>query len=158
MIIKLVCVGKVKESYALPGIEEYLQRIRHYTPVEYAEIKAEMRSKHEPDALVKQREAEKIRQAIAPQDCVIALDEHGKEFSSEQFAIFLSRYQQRGDVKRLVFVTGGATGLSEEFLNTADTALALSRMTFPHQFCRLILLEQIYRGLTILAGESYHKP
>ncbi len=158
MIIKVVCIGKVKEPYVLPGIEDYLQRIRHYAPVEYAEIKAETRNKHEPDALVKHREAEKIRQAIASQDCVIALDEHGKEFSSEQFAAFLSRYQQRGDVKRLVFVTGGATGLSEEFLDTADVALALSRMTFPHQLCRLVLLEQIYRGLTILAGESYHKP
>jgi len=158
MIIKLVCVGKVKEPYVLSGLEDYLQRIRHYTPVEYVEIKAETRKKHEPDALVKQHEAEKIRQALTSQDCVIALDEHGKEFSSEQFAGMFARYQQRGDVKRLVFVTGGATGLTEEFFNRAEMVLSLSRMTFPHQLCRLILLEQIYRGFTILAGESYHKP
>ncbi|GAK53100.1 ribosomal RNA large subunit methyltransferase H [Candidatus Moduliflexus flocculans] len=157
MIIKLVCVGKIKELYLLPGIEEYLERIRHYTPVEYVEIKAETRKKHEPDALIKQREADKIRQTLMSNDCVIALDEHGKEFSSEQFAGMLSRYQQRGDVKRLAFVTGGATGLAEEFLHRADMMLALSKMTFPHQLCRLILLEQVYRGLTILAGESYHK-
>ena len=158
MMIKFVCVGKVKEPYLLPGIEEYLERIRHYAPVEYAEIKAEARKKHEPDTLIKQREAEKIRQALAPQDCVIALDEHGKECSSEQFAGLLAKYQQRSDIKRLVFVTGGATGLSEELLNRAELVLALSRMTFPHQLCRLILFEQMYRGLTILAGESYHKP
>lgn len=157
MIIKLVCVGKIKDPYILPGIEDYLERIRHYAPVEYIDIKAETRKKHEPDTLIKQREANKIQQALASNDCVIALDEHGKEFSSEQFAGMLSRYQQRSDVKRLVFVTGGATGLAEEFLNRAEMMFALSKMTFPHQLCRLILLEQIYRGLTILAGESYHK-
>lgn len=157
MVMKLLCVGKIKEPHLQPAIDEYLRRIQHYIPIEYQEIKAENRSKTEPDEQIKRREYEKIRQALAPNDCVIALDERGTHYSSEEFAAFLARYQSRGDIKRLVFVTGGATGLAAQLLKEAHQTLSLSKMTFPHQLCRLFFLEQVYRALTILAGESYHK-
>ena len=79
MVIKLLCVGKIKEPHFQPAIDEYLRRIQHYIPIEYQEIKAESRSKTQPDEQIKRRECEKIRQALAPNDCVIALDERGTQ-------------------------------------------------------------------------------
>jgi 23S rRNA (pseudouridine1915-N3)-methyltransferase len=157
MTIKLLCVGKTKERYLQRTIEEYLRRIRHYTTIEYTEIKAEKRKKTEHDEHVKQRECEKILNALPPQGVVVALDEKGAQYSSREFSRFISQYQVRGDVKIVTFVTGGATGFSETLLKHADTLLSLSKMTFPHQLCRIILLEQLYRAYTILAGEPYHK-
>ncbi len=157
MTIKLLCVGKLKAPKLQQTLDEYLKRIRHYTSIEYQEIKAEKRKKTERDEFVKQRESEHIAKYLSPQDVIIALDEHGTQYSSREFAQCISQYQLRGDVKRLVFVTGGATGFSSDFLQRADLIFSLSRMTFPHQFCRLIFVEQVYRAYTILAGESYHK-
>ncbi len=156
MIIKLLCVGKLKESCLQAVMTDYLTRIRRYTTIDYLEIKAEKRRKTENDEQVKQREHEKLCKVITTQDVVIALDEHGRQYSSFEFAQCIAGYQTRGDVKQLVFVTGGATGFSCEFLRQADKTMSLSRMTFPHQLCRLIFAEQLYRAYTILAGESYH--
>jgi len=157
MTIKILCIGKTREKYFRLAVDEYLRRIRHYTPVEYTEIKAEKRKKTENDHQVKHRECEKIRQTISPQSVVVALDERGTQYSSREFSECISRYRDRGDVKTLTFVTGGATGFSETFLKNADSVMSLSKMTFPHQWCRLIFVEQLYRAYTILAGESYHK-
>ncbi len=157
MTIRLLCIGKIKEKYLWQAITDYLKRIRHYIPIEYTEIKAEKRKRTEHPELIKQRECEKIRKVLPCQGIVIALDERGKQYSSSEFSQMIARYQVRGDVKTLTFVTGGATGLSEEFLNHAGAVLSLSKMTFPHQLCRLILVEQLYRAYTILAGEPYHK-
>ena len=132
-------------------------RIRHYTNFEYIELKAEKRKKTENDTCVKARECEKIQKSLMPQDLVIALDEHGTEQTSVEFAKFLEGQRLRGDVKRIVFVIGGATGFSEEFLRAAHQRLALSKMTLPHQLCRLFFVEQLYRAFSIVAGESYHK-
>lgn len=157
MTIKLLCVGKTREKYLRLALEEYLRRLRHYVPVEYKEIKAEKRKKTENDEQTKQRECERISQALSPQSVVVVLDERGRQYSSSEFSQFISRYQDRGNVKTLTFVTGGATGFSETFLKDADNVVSLSKMTFPHQLCRLILVEQLYRAYTILAGEPYHK-
>jgi 23S rRNA (pseudouridine1915-N3)-methyltransferase len=94
---------------------------------------------------------------LKPQEFVVVLDEKGVQYSSLEFSEFISRSQIRGDIKTLTFVTGGAIGFSESFLSAADTILSLSKMTFPHQLCRLVLVEQLYRAYTIIAGESYHK-
>lgn len=157
MKIRLLCVGKIKERYLQQTIDEYLKRLRSYTSIEYTELKAETRKKTEEDYQVKQREFERIHKIIRPRDFVIALDEHGTQYSSSEFSEYISRYQSRGDVKQVVFVTGGATGFSHEFLQRADHIMSLSKMTFPHQLCRLIFIEQLYRAYTIIAGESYHK-
>ncbi len=157
MTIKLLCVGKMKERCLSEVFDEYLRRMRRYGVVECAEVKAEKRGKKDREAEVKQREYERLRKMLLPQEFVVALDEKGTQYSSIEFAQFISRCQVRGDIKTLTFVTGGATGFSGAFLSEADVVLSLSRMTFPHQLCRLILVEQLYRAYTILAGEPYHK-
>ena len=157
MTIKLVCIGKTKEAYARQGIDDYRRRIRRYVSLNYQELKAEKRRENTPDTEIQQREYECIQKALTPQDYVVALDEHGVQYSSVEFADFISRCQMQGRIKTLTFVTGGATGFSRVFLQQADHVVSLSKMTFPHQLCRLVLLEQVYRAYTILAGEPYHK-
>ena len=157
MTTRLICVGKTREAYILDGVNEFRQRIRRYTTFEYLELKAEKRHKHTPDAEARQRECERIRHLLTPQDYVVMLDEHGRQYSSREFADVISRCQHDGTIKSLTFVTGGATGFTQTFLRQANVVLSLSNMTFPHQLCRLMLLEQIYRAYTILAGEPYHK-
>ena len=157
MTIKLLTVGAIKEAELRKLIDMYLQRIRHYTPLECQEIKAEKRGKTEADPQVKRREAEKLRQRLTPHETVIALAEQGRQYTSGEFAAMLGQYQLRGEVKTLTFVIGGATGLDDEFVRSAARVWSLSKMTFPHQLCRLIMLEQLYRAYTILAGEPYHK-
>ncbi len=154
---KLLCVGKIKSPYLQHALNEYLKRLQHYTQVTYQEIRAEKRKKNTNDALIRQQECERIHKAISTQEVIVALDERGSHYSSVEFSRVLSRYQMRGDVKALTFVTGGATGFSNDFRQKADALLSLSSMTFPHQLCRIILAEQLYRAHTILAGESYHK-
>ena len=157
MTIKLICVGKIRERYLDQAINEYRKRLRRYVAVDYQELKAEKRGKSASDVVIKKREADRIQKRITPRDFVIALDETGRQYSSTEFADFLARCQRHGEIKTLVFITGGATGFPKTFLSQADKVLSLSKMTFPHQFCRLILLEQLYRAYTIIAGESYHK-
>jgi 23S rRNA (pseudouridine1915-N3)-methyltransferase len=157
MTITLLAIGKIKDSALIRLIDEYRKRIQHYTRFEYRELSAEKRKKTENDATVKDRECAKIKKILQPQDLIIALDERGTEYSSCEFAQFLEGHQIRGNVKRLVFVIGGATGFSETFLRSANVRIALSKMTLPHQLCRLLLVEQVYRALSIIAGESYHK-
>jgi 23S rRNA (pseudouridine1915-N3)-methyltransferase len=156
MTIKFLCIGKLKEPFLQKAINEYLKRLGRYTTIEYREVKAEKRKKTDNDAQVRQREGERLRKATTPQDIVIALDERGRSYTSEEFSQLFAHYQQRGEVKTLTFVIGGATGCAEEFLRNAQEIVSLSRMTFPHQLCRLILIEQVYRAYTILAGEPYH--
>ena len=158
MTIKLLCIGKTKDTYLRLAIDEYLRRIRHYTSLEYIEIKAEKRRKTESESQVKEREYEKLQRVLSSQEFVVALDERGTQYSSREFSKFISQHQIRGDVKTLTFVTGGATGFAEKFFDEAKSVISLSKMTFPHQLCRLILVEQLYRAYSILAGEAYHKP
>ncbi len=157
MTVRLVCVGKIRESYIADGVTEFRKRIRRYGTLVYVEVKAEKRRKNTPDTEVRQRECERIQKAITPQEYVVALDERGPQSTSREFAGFISRCQCDGAIKSLTFVTGGATGFTQSLLQQANTVLSLSKMTFPHQLCRLMLLEQVYRAYTILAAEPYHK-
>ncbi len=157
MTIRCICVGKTRESYIVDGVTDFRQRIRRYGPLDYLEIKAEKRRKNTPDAEVRQRECERIQKTLTPQEYVVMLDERGSQYSSREFADFLARCQRDGTIKILTFVTGGATGFTQTLLQQANIVLSLSKMTFPHQLCRLMVLEQVYRAYTILAGEPYHK-
>ena len=157
MTIKLLCVGKTTEQQLRAAMDAYLKRLRRYVSVEYVEIEAERRGKKYSELEIKRREGVRIRKMLTSREFVVALDENGVQYSSITFAKFISQCQVRGDMKILTFVTGGATGFAESFLSEADAVLSLSKMTFPHQLCRLILVEQLYRAYTILAGESYHK-
>jgi 23S rRNA (pseudouridine1915-N3)-methyltransferase len=157
--ISIVTVGKLKEKYLKQGIEEYLKRLTSYAKVEIIEV-ADEKAPEELSELemeqVKQKEGERILAKISQDTHVIALAISGKMQSSEQLADSLDKLATYGKSK-LAFVIGGSLGLSDEVLKRANEQLSFSKMTFPHQLMRLILVEQIYRAFRINRGEPYHK-
>lgn len=159
MNISIVTVGKLKEKYLKQGIDEYLKRLTAYAKVEIIEV-ADEKAPEELSALemeqVKQKEGERILAKISQDAYVIALAINGKMESSEQLADSLDKLATYGRSK-IAFVIGGSLGLSGEVVKRADEQLSFSKMTFPHQLMRLILVEQIYRAFRINRGEPYHK-
>lgn len=159
MNISIVTVGKLKEKYLKQGIEEYLKRLTSYAKVEIIEV-ADEKAPEELSELemeqVKQKEGERILAKISQDTHVIALAINGKMQSSEELADSLDKLATYGKSK-LAFVIGGSLGLSDEVLKRANDQLSFSKMTFPHQLMRLILVEQIYRAFRINRGEPYHK-
>ncbi|MBT2684843.1 MULTISPECIES: 23S rRNA (pseudouridine(1915)-N(3))-methyltransferase RlmH [Bacillaceae] len=159
MNISIVTVGKLKEKYLKQGIEEYLKRLGSYAKVEVIEVpdeKAPEELSETEMVQVKQKEGERILAKIGPDTYVIALAINGKLKSSEELADTLDKLATYGKSK-IAFVIGGSLGLSDEVLKRADEQLSFSKMTFPHQLMRLILVEQIYRAYRINRGEPYHK-
>jgi 23S rRNA (pseudouridine1915-N3)-methyltransferase len=157
--ILIVTVGKLKEKYLKQGIEEYLKRLGSYAKVEVIEVPDEKAPEElsETEMIqVKQKEGERILGKIGPDTYVIALAINGKLKSSEELADSLDKLATYGKSK-IAFVIGGSLGLSDEVLKRADEQLSFSKMTFPHQLMRLILVEQIYRAYRINRGEPYHK-
>jgi len=157
--ISIITVGKLKEKYLKQGIEEYLKRLSAYAKVEVIEV-ADEKAPEELSELemvqVKQKEGERILAKISQDTHVIALAIQGKLGSSEELADTLDKLATYGKSK-IAFVIGGSLGLSEEVLKRSNEQLSFSRMTFPHQLMRLILVEQIYRAFRINRGEPYHK-
>ncbi|MFT9598764.1 23S rRNA (pseudouridine(1915)-N(3))-methyltransferase RlmH [Mesobacillus sp.] len=159
MNISIVTVGKLKEKYLKQGIEEYLKRLGSYAKVEVIEVPDEKAPEElsETEMIqVKQKEGERILAKIGLDTYVIALAINGKLKSSEELADTLDKLATYGKSK-IAFVIGGSLGLSDEVLKRADEQLSFSKMTFPHQLMRLILVEQIYRAFRINRGEPYHK-
>lgn len=159
MKISIVSVGKLKEKYLKQGIQEYLKRLGAYAKVDVIEVADEKapESMSEAEMLeVKRKEGERILSQIAPDTYVITLEINGKMLSSEQLAAKMDELATYGKSK-IVFVIGGSLGISDDVQKRSDLALSFSKMTFPHQLMRLILLEQVYRGFRINRGEPYHK-
>jgi 23S rRNA (pseudouridine1915-N3)-methyltransferase len=157
--ISIVTVGKLKEKYLKLGIDEYLKRLTAYAKVEVIEVADEKA----PEVLselemvqVKQKEGERILAKISQDTYVIALAINGKMQSSEELADTLDKLATYGKSK-IAFIIGGSLGLSEEVLKRSNEQLSFSKMTFPHQLMKLILVEQIYRAYRINRGEPYHK-
>lgn len=148
-------IGKTHESYIKEGITDFTKRVSRYFPVEWTIIPVPKNAGMLSEMDLKKREGETILQWLKPDDYLIALDEHGKQFSSEGLSEFL---QERGiaSTKNLVFLIGGAFGLDGAVLKRAQLKWSLSQLTFPHQLVRLILAEQVYRACTILQNEKYH--
>ena len=155
MKVKLVSIGKTEESYLKEGISLYIRKIRHYFPFEYEELPALKQSKNLSVSEQKKEEGEILLKKITPSDTVILLDENGKQYSSVEFSDFLQQKMLQ-NLKQIVFVIGGAYGFSAEVHQRKNHALSLSSMTFSHQMVRLIFLEQLYRGASILKNEPYH--
>lgn len=159
MNISIVTVGKLKEKYLKLGIEEYVKRLSAYARVEVIEV-ADEKAPEELSELemvqVKQKEGERILAKISQDAHVIALAINGKMKSSEELADTLDKLATYGNSK-IAFIIGGSLGLSDEVLKRANEHLSFSKMTFPHQLMRLILVEQIYRAFRINRGEPYHK-
>ncbi|KYD21139.1 23S rRNA (pseudouridine(1915)-N(3))-methyltransferase RlmH [Parageobacillus toebii] len=159
MHIHIISVGKLKEKYLMQGIEEYKKRLSSYAKVDIIEVPDEKAPEHLSEQemeQIKQREGERILAKIPNDAYVIALAIEGKMKSSEQFAASLDKLATYGKSK-IAFIIGGSLGLSKQVMQRADEALSFSKMTFPHQLMRLILLEQIYRAFRINRGEPYHK-
>ncbi|MEC1258911.1 23S rRNA (pseudouridine(1915)-N(3))-methyltransferase RlmH [Bacillus swezeyi] len=159
MNISIVAIGKLKEKYLKQGIDEYIKRLSAYAKVEIIELpdeKAPENLSEQDMKIVKDKEGERILSKISPDAHVIALAIEGKMKSSEELADNMDRLATYGKSK-VTFVIGGSLGLSDAVLKRADEKLSFSRMTFPHQLMRLILLEQVYRAFRINRGEPYHK-
>lgn len=159
MNIHIISVGKVKEKYLKLGIAEFEKRLQSYCKLTFSEVTDEQAPENlsEKDLqLVKQKEGEKILAKVKQDHYVIALDIEGVSWSSEGFAKEIERLSFQGK-NQITFIIGGSNGLSEAVLRRADQKLSFSKMTFPHQLMKLILLEQVYRGFKILRGEPYHK-
>jgi len=157
LIIKVIAVSKIKENYILKGIEEYTKRLKPYCKLKIKEVDAQKIKSSMPIEKIKDQEAEKISQYVSSETCLIALDEHGKQLNSLEFAETLKNITETTGKNEICFIIGGANGLSKGLLDKSDTVLALSKLTFPHQLARLILIEQLYRAFRIIKGEPYHK-
>lgn len=135
------------------GISEYSDRIGHY--VSYTSLETDFNyPKGKPSEVLKKFEADKILESIRPRDYLVLLDENGKNFSSEEFAVWMNKKLTAGH--DLVFICGSAYGFDASLKKRADELIALSRFTFTHQMARLIFTEQLYRAFTILKNEPYH--
>lgn len=156
--IEILAVGKLKERYLAQGVDEYLRRLRPYARVAVTEV-PETGFGAWPDEAEKQAvlaaEARRLFRHLRDGACVVALDPEGGMLDSAGFSRWLDQQALAGK-SHFTFVIGGPLGLSETILSRADLVLSLSKMTFPHQLFRLILLEQVYRALKISRGEPYH--
>ncbi|PKR77404.1 23S rRNA (pseudouridine(1915)-N(3))-methyltransferase RlmH [Halalkalibacillus sediminis] len=159
MNITIISVGKLKEKYLKQGIDEYLKRLKSYAKVKIEEIPDEQAPDHLSEAdeeIIKNKEGEKILTKLSTDTYVITLEIEGKMLTSEKFAAKLDELATYGKSK-IAFVIGGSLGLSEEVKKRSDLVVSFSKMTYPHQLMRLILLEQVYRAFRINRGEPYHK-
>lgn len=156
MKISLICVGKIREDFIAQGIEEFKKRLTPYVSLEIIEVQAFQIKNLADELKARQTEAQKILSLIGKDDYTIALAIQGKELSSEGLAQKFSTLSQSG-INKINLIIGGATGLDETVLAKADFKLSFSKLTFPHQLMRLILLEQIYRSFKIINKEPYHK-
>lgn len=159
MKITIITVGKIKEKYLKDAIGEYSKRLSKYCKLEIVEVTDEKT----PDAAsktvekqIRDKEAERIVKHIKEDAYVIALALDGKMLASEELADKIENLGVQG-TSHIIFVIGGSIGLGEAVLNRSDYSLSFSKMTFPHQLMRVILLEQIYRSYRIINGEPYHK-
>lgn len=155
MNIRLILVGKTMAAYLKEGMAQYAGRLEHYCKFSILELPELKNAKSLSRDQIKEKEGEMILKNIPQGDEVILLDEHGKEFTSVGWARHLEKkflYSPR-DIN---FVIGGSYGFSQAVYERAGELLSLSRMTFSHQLCRVVFLEQLYRGFTIIKGEPYH--
>jgi 23S rRNA (pseudouridine1915-N3)-methyltransferase len=157
--ITIITVGKLKEKYLKMGIEEFSKRLGAYTKIDLVEVPDEKAPEQLSEAemeIVKKKEGERILSKIGADAYVIALAIEGKMKTSEQLAADIESLMTYGRSK-IVFVIGGSLGLHEDVMKRSDEKLSFSKMTFPHQMMKLILLEQVYRAFRIMKGEPYHK-
>lgn len=152
MKLRVLWVGKTHEEWIRSGIEEYAVRLRRYVSLEISEVKEEKVAQLEAGRAA---ECARLIKLVPKNARLILLDERGEDMTSPQLAAFLGMERDSGTAE-LVFAIGGAYGFSEGFRARAARTLALSRMTFTHQMVRPFLLEQLYRGFTILNNEPYH--
>lgn len=151
-MIKLICVGKIKESFFEEAIKEYKKRLSRYTKLQIIEVED---VKGDNTSLIKARERDLIQKYIEIKDYVITLEIEGKNLTSEEFSKSLEKLQMEN--ANITFIIGGSYGLDQKIKNRSNLALSFSKLTFPHQLFRIIFLEQLYRSYKIMHNETYHK-
>ncbi len=159
MKITIIAVGKLKEKYWKQAIAEYEKRLSAYTKVEIIEVPDEKAPENMSDKeieQVKEKEGQRILAKVKPQSTVITLEIQGKMLSSEALAKEIDQRMTQG-ASDFTFIIGGSNGLHQDVMNRSNFALSFSKMTFPHQMMRVVLLEQVYRAFKINRGEAYHK-
>lgn len=159
MKITVIAVGKIKEKYLKDALAEYSKRLSRYCRLEILEAADEKTPDNASETVerqIRQKEGERIRKLMKADAYTIALAIDGNMLSSEKFSEKIETLGVQG-ISHIQFLIGGSIGLDETVLKEADYRLSFSKMTFPHQLMRVILLEQIYRGYRIMAGEPYHK-
>lgn len=156
MKIKIIALGKIKEKFLKEGIDEFMKRLTSYASLEIIELPAIEIKDENLTAKTLDLEGEKILSHIKPQSFVITMEIKGKMFSSEEFAEKIEEITNEG-VSEIIFVIGSSCGISPIVSNRANLKMSMSKMTFLHQFARLILVEQIYRAFKIIKNETYHK-
>ena len=159
MKITLITVGKIKEKYLRDAIAEYTKRLSRYCKLEIIEVADEKTPDNASETVedsIRSKEGERLLKYIKDDAFVITLEIAGEQLTSEKFAEKINNLGIRG-TSHIQFVIGGSIGLGKEVLARSDYALSFSKMTFPHQLMRVILLEQIYRGFRIIHHEPYHK-
>lgn len=155
MKISFIVVGKTAQSYLVESVADYTARIRRYIPFDMEVIPELKNTRNLTTEQQKEREGELILRSLQPGDYVVLLDEHGREFTSMQFAQYIEQKKQ-SIPRRLVFIVGGPYGFSPAVYDRCNEKLSLSKMTFSHQMIRLFFTEQLYRAMTILNNEPYH--
>lgn len=159
MNITILCVGQIKKKYFRDAIAEYQKRLSHYCKLQMIEVADEKTKENASEAendLIRKKEGERLLKHIKDSDYCITLEIDGRMLTSEGLSKEIDRLGLAGK-SSLVFVIGGSIGLDTAVLKRSDYALSFSKMTFPHQLMRVILLEQIYRSYRIMRGEPYHK-
>ena len=159
MKITVISVGKIKEKYFTDAIAEYAKRLSRYCKLEIIEVPDEKTPDGASEALenqIKEKEGERILAKVPDSAHVVALAIEGKQLDSEELADKMEKWNVSG-ISHLVFIIGGSLGLTPKVLNRADFKLSFSKMTFPHQLMRVVLLEQIYRSFRIRNNEPHHK-
>ncbi|WP_397362428.1 23S rRNA (pseudouridine(1915)-N(3))-methyltransferase RlmH [Olleya sp. R77988] len=155
MTIKLLAIGKTDNKQLQQLIQDYTKRLGFYIKFDLDIIPDLKKVKNLSEEQQKQKEGELILNKLKPTDVLILLDENGKQFDSVEFSNYLQKHMNSG-IKQLVFVIGGPYGFSKDVYTKAQGKVSLSKMTFSHQMVRLFVIEQLYRGFTILKNEPYH--
>lgn len=159
MKITLITVGMIKEKYLKDAIAEYSKRLSRYCKLEIVEVADEKTPDNASDTVedaIRDKEGERILKYIKEDAYVITLEIAGKMLTSEEMAEKIEKLGVQG-TSHIIFIIGGSIGLGREIIKRSDYALSFSKMTFPHQLMRVILLEQIYRSYRIINHEPYHK-
>lgn len=151
-MIKIICLGKIKEDFFKDAEKEYLKRLQKYTKLEIIELEDE---KDKDIKVCLSKEEQLIKKSIKDKDNLVLLDINGKEYTSTEFSNFINK--ELTENSNITFIIGSSNGVSEEIKRLAKKKVSFSKLTFPHQMFRIILLEQIYRSFKIINNESYHK-
>ncbi len=159
MKITVITVGKIKEKFMKDALGEYSKRLSKYCKLEIIEVADEKTQENASEVVcnqIRQKEGERILKYVRDDAFVITLEIKGKQLTSEELANKIETLGVQG-TSHIIFIIGGSIGLSEDVMKKSNYALSFSKMTFPHQLMRVILLEQVYRSYRIISGEPYHK-